>query len=96
MRGRAICIMSPEREIHVELAGAVPFLDGPVGMRLAAGACMADALAVLGAGADDAFEFGIWGRKASPATPLRNGDRIEFYRPLIADPKTARRARAKR
>ncbi|MGH8271303.1 MAG: RnfH family protein, partial [Gammaproteobacteria bacterium] len=37
-----------------------------------------------------------WGRKASAGTPLREGDRIEFYRPLIADPKAARRARAKR
>jgi putative ubiquitin-RnfH superfamily antitoxin RatB of RatAB toxin-antitoxin module len=26
---------------------------------------------------------------------LRDGDRIEIYRPLTADPKAARRARAK-
>lgn len=88
--------MQPEREIHIELAGAVPFLDGPAGMRLAADACVADALDALGVDANGAFAFGIWGRKASAGTPLREGDRIEFYRPLIADPKAARRARAKR
>lgn len=87
--------MPPEREIYIELAGA-PFLDGPAGMRLAAGARIADALAALGAKPEDALTLGIWGRRATPETPLREGDRIEFYRPLRADPKAARRARAKR
>lgn len=87
--------MPPERKICVELAGA-PFLDGPAGMCLAAGARIADALACFGrATSDRSFELGIWGRKASPETLLRDGDRIEFYRPLVADPKTARRVRAK-
>jgi hypothetical protein len=39
---------------------------------------------------------GIFGRRAAPATVLREFDRIEIYRPLIADPKQARRARARR
>jgi len=35
----------------------------------------------------------IWGRAASPAQPLRDGDRVELLRPLRADPKVARRER---
>ncbi len=37
--------------------------------------------------------WGIWGRKAAPETVLREGDRLEAYRPLLVDPKTARRQR---
>lgn len=39
---------------------------------------------------------GIFGRLTRLDARLREGDRIEIYRPLIADPKQARRARAKR
>lgn len=40
-------------------------------------------------------KVGIFG-KAKPMTQtLRPGDRIEIYRPLIADPKESRRQRAK-
>jgi putative ubiquitin-RnfH superfamily antitoxin RatB of RatAB toxin-antitoxin module len=35
----------------------------------------------------------IWGRAASPAQPLRDGDRVELLRPLRVDPKVARRER---
>lgn len=40
--------------------------------------------------------LGIFGRLVAPDTPLRNRDRVEIYRPLIADPKDARRERAAR
>jgi putative ubiquitin-RnfH superfamily antitoxin RatB of RatAB toxin-antitoxin module len=36
---------------------------------------------------------GIWGRKAGPEHVLRDGDRVEVYRPLLVDPKLARRER---
>lgn len=36
---------------------------------------------------------GIWGRKASRGTLLRQGDRVEIYRELRVDPKVARRER---
>lgn len=36
---------------------------------------------------------GVWGRKASLEQALRNGDRVEIYRPLKVDPKVARRER---
>ena len=38
--------------------------------------------------------LGIFSRKASPDTTLRDGDRVEIYRPLLIDPKEARRKRA--
>ena len=40
--------------------------------------------------------LGIFGRIVTPDVKLRNGDRVELYRPLIADPKDARRDRARR
>jgi putative ubiquitin-RnfH superfamily antitoxin RatB of RatAB toxin-antitoxin module len=37
---------------------------------------------------------GIYGKKKTLDTPLRERDRIEIYRPLVADPKDSRRKRA--
>jgi putative ubiquitin-RnfH superfamily antitoxin RatB of RatAB toxin-antitoxin module len=39
---------------------------------------------------------GIYGKKKALDTVLQPRDRIEIYRPLIADPKDARRRRAKK
>ena len=39
---------------------------------------------------------GIFGRRVELDAPLRYGDRVEIYRPLIADPREARRRRVKR
>ncbi|MGQ9658833.1 MAG: RnfH family protein [Thermochromatium sp.] len=39
-------------------------------------------------------KVGIFGRLVTLDQVLEDGDRIEIYRPLIADPKTARRRRA--
>jgi len=40
--------------------------------------------------------LGVFGRAVSSGTPLRDGDRVEIYRPLIANPRQARRERAQR
>ncbi|MEE4216878.1 MAG: RnfH family protein [Xanthomonadales bacterium] len=42
----------------------------------------------------DLSAVGIFGRKTPPGQELREGDRVEIYRPLIADPREARRRRA--
>lgn len=42
------------------------------------------------------LRVGVWGRAVSPQTPLREADRVELYRPLLVDPKEARRLRYKR
>ncbi|MEX0899084.1 MAG: RnfH family protein [Gammaproteobacteria bacterium] len=34
---------------------------------------------------------GVFGKLATLDRPLRNGDRVEIYRPLIGDPKEIRR-----
>jgi putative ubiquitin-RnfH superfamily antitoxin RatB of RatAB toxin-antitoxin module len=36
---------------------------------------------------------GVFGRAATLEAPISEGDRVEIYRPLLADPKEARRAR---
>jgi putative ubiquitin-RnfH superfamily antitoxin RatB of RatAB toxin-antitoxin module len=39
---------------------------------------------------------GIYGKLKSLDAPLRERDRIEIYRPLLADPKESRRKRAEK
>ena len=39
---------------------------------------------------------GVFGQRCEPGRVLRDNDRIELYRPLLADPKAARRDRAAR
>jgi putative ubiquitin-RnfH superfamily antitoxin RatB of RatAB toxin-antitoxin module len=43
----------------------------------------------------DTAAVGVFGRVAAHAQILSEGDRVEIYRPLAADPKSARRARVK-
>ena len=48
------------------------------------------------AGVDlDHSAVGVFGRVAALSQTLSEGDRIEIYRPLAADPKSARRERVK-
>lgn len=63
---------------------------------LSAGATLADALAAWrgrGLSAMEPAASGVWGRVVPPETVLRDGDRVELYRPLTVDPKEARRQR---
>ncbi len=68
-------------------------------LRLAAGTRLGDVLRQCTAlpqfaGLDlAAMPAGIWGRRVNPQRALRDGDRIELYRPLQVDPKVARRER---
>lgn len=39
-------------------------------------------------------KIGIYAKLAKPDTALRDRDRVEIYRPLIADPKEVRKQRA--
>ena len=38
-------------------------------------------------------ELGVWGKRCRLRQAVREGDRIEIYRPLRVDPKVARRER---
>ncbi len=68
-------------------------------LELAAGARVADALAAppvavrLAALGLQQSPVGVWSRRCEPAAALRDGDRVEIYRPLAADAKAQRRAR---
>jgi putative ubiquitin-RnfH superfamily antitoxin RatB of RatAB toxin-antitoxin module len=68
-------------------------------LTLPAGACLQDALDASGvSAAHPALDLspghlGVWGRKADASQPLQDGDRVEVYRPLLVDPKVARRER---
>lgn len=42
----------------------------------------------------DRNKVGVFGKLAKLGATLRPGDRVEIYRPLIADPKEIRRQRA--
>lgn len=39
----------------------------------------------------DMQKVGIYGKLVKLDAPVKEGDRIEIYRPIIADPKTVRR-----
>ena len=66
---------------------------------LPAGATVLQALEASGIRRDEPTlatalpDLGIWGRKVAPGQLLRDGDRVEVYRPLRVDPKVARRER---
>jgi uncharacterized protein len=69
-------------------------------VELPAGSTLADAVRASGllemepALAERPLDTGVFGRMRSPETELRDGDRVEVYRPLTIDPKEARRVRA--
>lgn len=44
----------------------------------------------------DNAKMGIFGKAVAPTQVLREGERVEIYRPLQADPKEVRKARAAR
>jgi uncharacterized protein len=67
-------------------------------LQLQAGSLLKDALAISAVAAHvlqthAEITAGIWNRLRPLDTPLQEGDRIELYKPLVADPKDARRTR---
>jgi uncharacterized protein len=58
------------------------------------GATVADAVAASGFGADGIDAHAVFGVRVDVRAPLHDGDRVELLRPLLADPKDARRQRA--
>ncbi len=88
------------RMIAVEVAYATPERQVLQKLTLAEGSTVQDAIERSDMGAAfpelviDPDMVGIFGRKVPINRVLRDGDRVEIYRPLIADPKEARRRRA--
>lgn len=86
--------------IHVEVAYALPQKQKIVTLELTEGATVEDAIQASGLvqmfpGLDLASaKVGIFGKSTKRNVTLREGDRVEIYRPLKADPKEVRKARA--
>lgn len=84
----------------VEVVYAAPERQRLVSVSVPAGARVAEAIAVSGVLQEfpeidlTSNRVGIFGQLTRLDEVLRDGDRVEIYRPLIADPKEARRKRA--
>jgi putative ubiquitin-RnfH superfamily antitoxin RatB of RatAB toxin-antitoxin module len=86
--------------MRIEVVHALPERCFSARVELPAGATVAAALdaaamdqQVPGLVVDPA-RLAVFGRAVTPDTPLHDGDRVEILRPLLADPKQARRKRA--
>lgn len=88
--------------INVEVAYALPEKQVIRAVNVDAGTTIGAAIVQSGIMMDfPELEFeledakvGIFGKAAAMTTVLSDGDRVEIYRPLIADPKEVRRQRA--
>src|SRR5260370_33523733 len=93
--------MIPPADIGIEVAYAEPHRAVVKAYRLTLPATIDDALRVAAADPDFAgIDFagsavGIFGKVSAPGQVLGDGDRVEIYRPLGAEPQTAPRARAR-
>ena len=87
-------------QIQVEVMYALRDRHKGVLVRLPAGATVREAVERSGLLAEfpeidlAVNKFGIWNKLAKVDAALRDHDRVEIYRPLIADPKEVRRQRA--
>lgn len=92
--------MAAERLIAVELVYALRDAQEVVALAVASGTSVREAIRLSGIRARhpeidaDDVTVGIHGRVVAPEVKLNDGDRVEIYRPLKADPKQARRRRA--
>ena len=92
--------MAPDDRLKVSVAYSPRAGEvDEVNLQLAPGATVADALRESGLQARhpglaiDALPVGIWGAFCDRGDLLRDRDRVELYRPLLVDPKEARRQR---
>lgn len=92
--------MGAAEGLDVQVAYALPDRQVVVPVRVEAGARTVDAIRQSGILAQfpqidlSRAKLGIYGRRVSGDHVVSAGDRIEIYRALLADPKTARRQRA--
>jgi putative ubiquitin-RnfH superfamily antitoxin RatB of RatAB toxin-antitoxin module len=87
--------------LRVCVAIAAPGRQELIEIVLADGSRVSDALAAPGVRARlealgiEPAAVGIWSKRCAPQTALRDGDRVEIYRPIVADAKEMRRRRAR-
>jgi len=86
--------------INVEVAYALPEKQIIRAVNVDAGTTLGAAIVQSGIMMDfpelelEDAKVGIFGKACAMTTVLSEGDRVEIYRPLIADPKEVRRQRA--
>jgi putative ubiquitin-RnfH superfamily antitoxin RatB of RatAB toxin-antitoxin module len=94
--------MAEPAPLQVQVCYAKPGIEILRNLIVPAGATLHDAIRQSGV-LQDAPEIdltvcrvGIYGKLKSLDTTLRDHDRVEIYRPLVADPKESRRTRAEK
>ena len=87
--------------VNIEVCYALAERQEIVKLKLPLGATVAQAIEASGLlqkypdiAPDQANKLGIFGKLTRMDAALRDMDRVEIYRPLIADPKEVRRKRA--
>ncbi len=95
--------MADSGEILVEVAYATPERQTIRSLKVAEGTTALEAAQRSGIAEeypglviDDGTRMGVFGHVVAPSQVLKAGERVEIYRPLIADPKEVRKARAAR
>lgn len=90
----------PESLIDVEIAYATPEKQWLIAVKLPEQSTAQSAIDASGLLSrcpeldNVALNMGIFASVCKPEQPLKQGDRVEIYRPLFHDPKEARRQRA--
>ncbi|MFT6286772.1 MAG: putative ubiquitin-RnfH superfamily antitoxin RatB of RatAB toxin-antitoxin module [Alcanivorax sp.] len=92
--------MIENETIDVEVAYAMPEKQSIIPLNVSVGTSALEA--ARQSGVDKQYEgvdlenakLGIFGKAVAPGHVLSKGDRVEVYRPLTADPKEVRKARA--
>lgn len=96
--------MSTESErgsgtIMVEVAYALPDKQLLIKLAVRKGTTVSQAIEQSGIREEfpgmEISDVGIFSRKTAPDQVLRDGDRVEIYRPLIANPREMREQRAR-
>ena len=91
-----------EQPFTVELVYALPGEQTLLSLEVAPGTTVREAIELSGIRSRSVAidlerdKVGIYGKRVSLETVLRDGDRVEIYRPLTADPKDARRRRVRK
>jgi putative ubiquitin-RnfH superfamily antitoxin RatB of RatAB toxin-antitoxin module len=99
VQGQKKYMVAPEK-IDIEIAYALPDKQAILTLQVDYGTTIQEAIAQsdiaeMFPGIDlEKCKVGIFGKLRKPDDVLSAGDRIEIYRPLIADPKEVRRQRA--
>jgi putative ubiquitin-RnfH superfamily antitoxin RatB of RatAB toxin-antitoxin module len=82
--------------LAVEVVLALPGGQVVKALTVPAGTTALQAVVLAGVTIPADAALGVFARRVEPGHVLAAGDRVEIYRPLLADPMDARRRRARR